>query len=206
MAVVGQRGTRVFARIGTYEAVAHQRRSDNSRGDRVHANTVGAEEVGHAGGNTEHTGYRWSASSWNCFDRRTCQLTLGRAVREATSGNWPSDGRGNVDDATPLFLGAGTKRPIVRVLAVNGIRDDGVDGEGAVGVHVEHLGKVLKQLSNGVHAKYGTTGTPHLCRVNQLVGPCPGRGNGGAVNTTGQAALGDDLEGRAGGGAERIDV
>lgn len=38
------------------------------------------------------------------------------------------------------------------------------------------------------------------------MGPCSGWGNGGAVNTTGQAALGDNLEGRVGGGAERIDV
>lgn len=38
------------------------------------------------------------------------------------------------------------------------------------------------------------------------MGPCSGWGNGGAVNTTGQAALGNDLESRLGGGAERIDV
>lgn len=46
----------------------------------------------------------------------------------------------------------------------------------------------------------------HLCGVDQLVRPSPGWGNGSAVNTTGQAALVDDLEGRVGGGAERINV
>lgn len=133
--------------IDTYKAVAHQRRSDNGRGDRVHANTVGAEEVGHAGGDTEHTGYGWSASSRNYFDSQTCHLTLGRAICKATSGDWPSDGRGNVDDAAPLLLGAGTKRSLVGVLAVNGVRDDGVDREGAVGIHVEHLGEVLTRCT-----------------------------------------------------------
>lgn len=54
--------------------------------------------------------------------------------------------------------------------------------------------------------QFQRVGIPHLCGVNQLVRPCPGWGNGGAVNTTGQAALGDDLESRLGGGAERIDV
>lgn len=54
--------------------------------------------------------------------------------------------------------------------------------------------------------QFQRVGIPHLCRVDQLVRPCPGRGNGGAVNTTRQAALGDDLEGRLCGSAERIDV
>lgn len=54
--------------------------------------------------------------------------------------------------------------------------------------------------------KSSNIGTPHLRRINQLVGPCSGWGNGGAVNTTGQAALGDDLQGRIGGSAEGIDV
>lgn len=44
--------------INTYKAVAaHQRRSDDSGGNGVHADAVRAEEVGHAAGDTEHTGY-----------------------------------------------------------------------------------------------------------------------------------------------------
>lgn len=70
-------------------------------------------------------------------------LTLGRTVREATGGDWVSDGRGNVDDAAPLLGGTGTERSLVGVLAVDGIRDDGVDGKGSVRVHVQHLGEVL---------------------------------------------------------------
>lgn len=54
--------------------------------------------------------------------------------------------------------------------------------------------------------KSSNVGAPYLCGVDQLVGPCSGWGNGGAVNTTGQTALGDDLKGRVGGGAEGIDV
>lgn len=127
----------------TYEAVAHQRRGDNSGGNRVHADAIGPEEVGHATGNTKHTcymnGQRWiETASIDGVDR-----TLSRAVREATSGDWVSDGRGNVHNATPLFAGTRTKRPLVGVLTVDGIRDDGVDGEGSVRVHVQHLGKVL---------------------------------------------------------------
>lgn len=72
-------------------------------------------------------------------------LTLGRTVREATSGDWVSDSRGNVDDTAPLLRGTGTKRSLVGVLAVDGIRDDGVDGEGTVRIHVQHLGEVLTQ-------------------------------------------------------------
>lgn len=53
------------------------------------------------------------------------------------------DGRRNVDDATPLLRGTGAKRSFVGVLAVDGIRNDGVDGEGAIRIHVKHLGKVL---------------------------------------------------------------
>lgn len=41
----------------TYESVAHQRRSDNGGGNGVDADAVRAEEVGHASGDTEHTGY-----------------------------------------------------------------------------------------------------------------------------------------------------
>lgn len=70
-------------------------------------------------------------------------LTLGRTIRKATCGNWVGDGRGNVDDAAPLLRGTGAKRSFVRVLAVDGIRNDGVNGEGAVRIHVKHLGKVL---------------------------------------------------------------
>lgn len=60
MAVLGQRDTRML--IGsvisnTYEAVAHQRRSDYSGGDGVDADAVGAEEVGHAASDAKHAGY-----------------------------------------------------------------------------------------------------------------------------------------------------
>lgn len=53
------------------------------------------------------------------------------------------DRRGDVDDAAPLLSGTRSKRTLVGVLAVNGIRDDGVNGEGAVCIHVKHLGEVL---------------------------------------------------------------
>lgn len=127
----------------TYEAVAHQRRSDNSGGNRVHADAIGPEEVGHATGNTEHTGYM-SGQPWiGTASTDEVNLTLSRAVREAASGDWVSDGGGNIHNATPLFAGTRTKRSLVGVLTVDGIRDNGVDGEGSVRVHVQHLGEVL---------------------------------------------------------------
>lgn len=85
-----------------------------------------------------------------------------------------SDSGGNVDDATPFLGGAGTKGSLVGVLAVDGIRDDGVGGEGAVRIHVKHLGEVLNHCSMGLRqviARIWNMGIPHLCRVDQLMRP-----------------------------------
>jgi hypothetical protein len=43
--------------MNTYKAITHERGSDNSWRNGVHANAVGAKEVGHAAGNAENTGY-----------------------------------------------------------------------------------------------------------------------------------------------------
>lgn len=82
-------------------------------------------------------------------------LTLGRTVCKAPSGNWVGDGRGNVDDAAPLLGGTGRKGSFVGVLAINRIRDDGVDREGTVRIHVKHLGEVLTHCQTG--SLQGTT-------------------------------------------------
>lgn len=128
--------------VDTYEAVSHKRGSDNGGGNRVHPDAVGSEEVGHAAGNTEDTGCRMVSLGSELIQVKE-NLTLSRSVRKATGRNWACDGRGNVDDAAPLLRGTWGKRPFVGVLAVDGIGDNGVNGEGTVCIHVKHLGEVL---------------------------------------------------------------
>lgn len=70
-------------------------------------------------------------------------LTFGDPVGKATSGNWPADDRGDVDDDTPLFGGPGGEIAFVRVLRVDRIGDARVDNERPSRVDVHGLFKVL---------------------------------------------------------------
>lgn len=147
-------------------------------------------------------------------------LTLRGPVCQAAAGHRGGHNRSNIDDAAAFLGHAGTERPVVGVLGIDGVRDARVDGERAVGVDLEDALECLRTSATGLREFMEPTGLPrwddqrrttgtrtHGSRLNESVAPLAARRDTRAVDGARQGALGHEAEdGRLANLVQSLDV